>query len=143
MGDLPDDNKFVRYVPWTLVRKDDEDNVTGILPQAFALRSNEKGLSVSWLEHANEVPQYPYRNTIRNLANSLKIKKKDRIAVCSVGEVKETAANLGHPIRIVHCQSRNNPSHSEIRRLPRDELELLEIIASECVVSHHRCEDCS
>jgi hypothetical protein len=41
----------MRYVPWTRLRKDEDDNVLGFLGDAFKLKPNEDHLSVNWLEY--------------------------------------------------------------------------------------------
>ena len=36
--DLPKDNHVLRYAPFTRLHRDEDDNVIGVLPQAFELR---------------------------------------------------------------------------------------------------------
>ena len=48
---LPDEHHVMRYVPWTRLRKDEDDNVLGFLGDAFKLKPNEDHLSVNWLEY--------------------------------------------------------------------------------------------
>jgi hypothetical protein len=48
---LPDEDHVIRYVPWGRLRKDEDDNVLGFLPQAFQLRPEEDYLSVNWVEY--------------------------------------------------------------------------------------------
>lgn len=47
---LPDGDHIMRHIPWSKLRKDENDNVLGFLPQAFQLRPQENSLSVNWLE---------------------------------------------------------------------------------------------
>ncbi|MGT2502529.1 hypothetical protein ACVOMS_20245 [Bradyrhizobium guangxiense] len=47
---LPETDHCVRYVPWARLRKDEEDNVIGILGAAFRLRDEEDYLSATWAE---------------------------------------------------------------------------------------------
>jgi hypothetical protein len=47
---LPPEDHVVRYVPWARLRKDEEDNVIGVLGAAFRLREGEEYLSATWAE---------------------------------------------------------------------------------------------
>jgi hypothetical protein len=47
---LPDDHHVVRYVPWARLRKDEHENVIGVLGAAFRLRDGEQYLSATWAE---------------------------------------------------------------------------------------------
>lgn len=49
--DLPDQDHVVRYVSWTKLLRDENDNVLGVHGEAFALRpADNSALSVNWLE---------------------------------------------------------------------------------------------
>jgi hypothetical protein len=48
---LPPDHHVVRYVPWSKLRRDENDNVLGVLGEAFRRRDEEKALSATWLEY--------------------------------------------------------------------------------------------
>ena len=69
--DLPDGDHVMRHVPFARLRKDEDGNIVGFLPDAFALRPDEKELSVNWLEH--------FRGTHKkNIHSSVEIFRKTR-----------------------------------------------------------------
>ena len=138
---IPDQDHIVRLVPWAKVAKDDEDNVTGILWSAFQRSETDDNLSVNWLERADAAPDDHLRRTVELMNTGLKIGKKARIAVVNVGTVREICLNQSHKVRILHAPEDDNEPHSEIHRLPRDNVELLEILATEAVLAHYRCRD--
>jgi hypothetical protein len=140
---LPDEDHVVRFVPWTRVRKDADDNVQGILGAAFQRREDEDGLSVNWLERAHSDPEARLRTTIGLLAANRTIGKKARIAVLNVGRFKAVCFDHKAKIRIVHSPEPGNEPHSEVRQLPREDLELLEALANDAVSEHHCCNDLS
>jgi hypothetical protein len=50
---------MVRYVPWSRLRKVEDDNVLGVLGGAFKLRTNEDYLSATWAEFFEGNPWPP------------------------------------------------------------------------------------
>ena len=56
---------------------------------------------------------------------------KSRFAIGNVGRVKEACRARGLVVRIVHDPKDGEPAHSEIRRLPADDLILLTALAEE------------
>ena len=50
-NDIPDEHHLVRYISWAKLLKDEFDNVTGVLPEAFTLRDDEPFLSAAWQEY--------------------------------------------------------------------------------------------
>ena len=142
ISNLPDDDHILRLVPWARVRKDEDDNVTGILGEAFRLKDGEQALSVNWLERLPGELDERLRATarlIRDTQESKKIGAKSRLAQLQVGMTKQLAATKGAKIRIVHEPIDGNEPHSGIRQLPRDDLELLEVLAAEAVIGHFQC----
>jgi hypothetical protein len=128
---IPDGDRIMRHVPWSKLRRDDNDNVVGFLPQAFERRVEEDALSVSWVDH------HPSRATaiddaVREIRQIRKVGKTSAFAVALAGKVREICAAAGHSgIRIVHEPLDDWPSHAGIRRIPRDDLVLLEALATE------------
>ena len=57
---LPDEHHVIRNVSWRRLRRDEDDNVLGFLPQAFQLRADEEYLSVNWL-NTTRVIELPKR----------------------------------------------------------------------------------
>jgi len=139
---LPPDDHILRLVPWARVRKDENDNVTGILGEAFLLKEGEAALSVNWLERvpgALEKQLSTAAKLIRATQLSKKLGSKSRLARLQVDATKEVAAKNRANIRIVHEPIDENEPHSGIRQLPRDDPGLLEALATEAVIDHHQC----
>lgn len=139
---LPDEDHIVRYVPWTRVAKDADDNVLGILPEAFQRREDEDGLSVNWLERVGASDMAAaLQATVSLIGNTMKVGKKARLTVSNVHKFKDICAQRGQQVRIIHAPEEGNEPHSEVRRIPRDDLRLLEDLAAGAVLSHHCCGD--
>lgn len=56
---------------------------------------------------------------------------KSAFAIGNVGRIKETCLAREARVRIVHEPEDDDPAHSAIRRLPRDDLTLLAALADE------------
>ena len=131
---IPDGDHVVRHVPWKSLRKDAEDNVLGVLPQGFQLREGEDGLSLSRLEHFGENREEQLKevtNAIRESKTSKSIGKKSALAIGNTLDIKEVCRKNGKSIRIVYRPSTPNPSHCEIKGLPREDVALLHALADE------------
>ena len=127
---LADEDHIVRYVPWTKLLKDEDDNVLGFLPQAFELRPDEESLSVNWLEFFSGDRSEKKRQAIQAFRASVKVGKKSAFGIANVGEVKDTCLSSGARVRIVYMPEENNASHALIKHLPRTELALFEALAT-------------
>ena len=129
---LPDEDHVVRHVPWARLLKDEDDKVFGFLPQAFELRPDELALSVNWLEYFDSNKDSQILETVRAFRKNRDIGPNSKCAfgVGRVGEIKSVCQTQGTTVRIVFTPNNDNPAHSEIRYLPRDNLELYEAIAS-------------
>ena len=129
---LPPEDHIIRYVPFGKLRKDEDDNVIGLLAEAFRLRSGETYLSSTWLEYFNgnrKEQIYLAVQTIR--LSSLSVGKKSGFAIGNVEKISSVCANRNHKIRIVHEPERDNAAHIAVRRIPRDDEGLLELLAAE------------
>lgn len=128
---LLDEERIVRFVPWTKLRKDEDDNVLGVLPDAFALKDGEPSLSVTWCEYYAGVADEQLRCAIEAIRGSIKVGGKARFALGEVGRVRACAE--GRPnarrLRIIHDPEDNNPAHASLINWPRDDLQLLELLA--------------
>ena len=140
-NNVPDEDHIVRYVSWQRVDKDADGNVRGILAEAFRRKSDEDGLSVNWLERAAAPAAQKLKKTVELLTKDLKIGPKSRVAVANVAVFKKVCGRRNAKIRIVHIPVDGNEPHSEVRQFPRDDDELLELLAVEAVAFHHRCLD--
>lgn len=140
---LPDEDHVMRYVPWARLRRDENENVVGILPQAFQLRDGEKYLSVNWVEYHPGDWQAQLRASVWAIRRSFErgIGRKSGFGIGQIAQIKSTSIAHGARVRIVHEPEEGNPAHSAIRRLPRDDLNLLAALADEVFVDFVRNAD--
>src|ERR1700731_389524 len=50
-ANVPPSDHVMRYAAYGRLRRDGDDNVLGLLPQAFLRKENEEYLSVTWVEY--------------------------------------------------------------------------------------------
>ncbi|PZV34337.1 hypothetical protein [Mesorhizobium kowhaii] len=129
---IPDEGHLIRSVPFSKLRKaDGTDDVIGILPEAFAMRDVDSYLSATWLEHFAGSDQQKVTAAVHTLRNSsLKISPKSGFARGKAGDIRTACSARGHSVRIVHEPEPDNDAHAAVRRYPRDELELYEVLAT-------------
>jgi hypothetical protein len=132
-ANLPDQDHVIRHVPWKRLRRDEDGNILGFLHEAFALRPGEESLSVNWLEHFDGNHDARTKKSIQEIRAAKDISKKSQCAfgIGNVGNIKEICKKNDALVKIVYAPTRDIPSHSEIRRLPRDDLSLLEALATD------------
>jgi hypothetical protein len=124
---IPPEHHVARHIKSTLLIRADDDSVIGCYPQAFQLRSDEKSISTSWLEHysgdrKSQLPQIA--------ANSdREIRPRDALGISNVGTLVSECAKIGVKPRILHEPTPRNPAHTAIRRLPRNEMRVLALFA--------------
>ncbi|WP_020161290.1 hypothetical protein [Methylobacter marinus] len=131
---IPADNHIIRYIPWTKLRKNENGEVIGIISEAFKIRDTEKYLSATWLEYF----QRPLRKdqiiaAVEEMrASNLAVKPKSGFSLGKVSDIESvcTKRNIKN-IRIVYSPSDNNAAHVAVKSLPGDDLELLELLATE------------
>jgi hypothetical protein len=130
---LPDEDHVIRYVPWRRLRKDEDDNVLGFLPQAFQLRPEEEYLSVNWVEYYDGDREGQIRLSVWAMRDSFeKLGAKSAFAIGNVAHIKKTCQGFGGRVRVVdEPDLPKNPGHSAIRRLPPDDLNLLDALAAD------------
>jgi hypothetical protein len=129
---LPPEHHIVRYVPWGKLRKDDTDpeKVIGLLGEAFKMRPTEDTLSTTWVEYFAGSRMDQIHGAIRAIrASDLDVKTKSGFAVGNVGGVTSLANERDHSIRILHEREDDNKAHVAVRRWPRDDIELFELLA--------------
>lgn len=129
---LPPDDHVVRYVRNRLLRKDEDGNVLGVLPQAFEHKENESYLSVTWLEHF--VPEYEQAlvEAATAIRRQLTVKPKDGFATGRVGRICDVCESFDVRVRILHDPvPPENTGHSALRGLRDSSLELLDMLAAE------------
>lgn len=138
---IPSDNHILRNVPPNKLRKDENDNVIGILGEAFKLRDGESYLSATLLEHFPGSYTEQTIHAVKEIRKYYKVKPKAGFAIGKVGDIKaicEEKKNrkifvVSHPTKTMTLDGEpyNNASHVAINSWPSDDMELLELLASE------------
>ncbi len=129
---LPAEHNVVRYVPFSKLDKDEDDNVRGILWTAFQPREADKNeLSTAWLEYFPGSREEKISSAIYALRASMEVGAKSGFALGNVGEIISTCRERNHKIRIVHDPADNNKAHSSVKHMPDDDQRLLEVLAAE------------
>lgn len=128
---LLDVHHVMRYVPWSKLRRDGDDNVLGFLTAAFELRATEESLSVNWLEYFSGSHQDQLTECVNEFRGSFSVKSKSAFGVANVRKVKDIFQGSGKAVRIVYSPSPDNCSHASIQKLPRDEFALLDALAAD------------
>jgi len=130
---LPAEDHVVRYVPWARLRKDEDDNVIGVLGAAFRLRADEEYLSGTWAEYfAGSSHAESVAAAVRAVrASKLVVSPRSGFATGNVDHIKEIClADKGkHKIRIIHEPEDDNKAHTALRGWPRDNEDLLNALA--------------
>lgn len=128
---LPATDHVARYVPWKRLRRDEDDNILGVLPEAFQLRPGELGMSVNWLEHYPGDRQARLAAVIGNLRANLDIRPKSVFASANVGALEHCCKQNGSSVKIVYAPTNGIPSHALVRDMSHDDLGLLALLADE------------
>ena len=132
---VPNDSHVMRYVRKRQLRRDENDNVIGILPQALELREGEAYLSVTSLEHFD--PQYEQGliQAAEAIRRELTVRANDGFSTTEVGDFCDICERFDEKVRVLHEPVNDgNTGHVAIRRFPRDNLELLDLLASDAFV---------
>lgn len=128
---IPDLNHVMRHVPWSKLHKNENDKVLGILPQAFALRDGEDGLSVNWVEHYEGSLNEQIKKTVQDIRIAVKVGPKSAFGVNTVIAIKEACKNTNKSIRVVYWPNSNNLSHTLIHHPPAEDMALLDALSKE------------
>ena len=136
---LPRENNVSRHVPYKKLLRDNNDNPVGISPQAFEMREekNEDALSVNWLEYFGNDHAGNRAKLIKSfrLSRSGKVGKLSAFGFGNVGVLEDICTKHKYTkVRVLHDEkkaSANNKSHAHIIRLPINDLEVMQSLASE------------
>lgn len=129
---IPIEDHVLRYVSWGRLRKDEDENVLGILPQALLLRERDNNcLSVTWIEHFEGSWDEQVAFAVQATRRSLSTSPKSSFAIGNVGKIHETCVERDRRIRVVHEPEDANTGHACIRRLPPDDQDLLSLLADD------------
>jgi hypothetical protein len=130
-SNLPDDHHVMRYVPWGRLLRDGDDNVLGFLPQAFRRRETEDAPFVNWLEYFEGDRAGQITASARVFRQTITVGSKSAFGIGNVARIKEVCRNNRATVRILYEPTDDNPAHAGIRRLPRDDVTLLEALAAD------------
>jgi len=125
---IPDQHHVARFC--------DNKHIDGgfIQATAFMLRSGEESLSVNWLEFLNCSCRESEIDELRKTySRKLKLGMKAKIAVLTVGEVREKMLREStdrRNLKVLHDPETNDPSRSGIYNLRHDD----EIIIAELIL---------
>lgn len=138
---IPDDNHLLRHIPWSKLRKNENDEVVGILGEAFKMRENEKYLSATLLEHFSGTQKEQIDLAIKEVRKYYNVKPKNGFAIGNVKNIKTVCAEKRNlKVRIVSFPTNTtaldsapykNESHVAVHSLPADDTELFELLATE------------
>jgi len=96
------------------------------------LRPGEESLSVNWIEYFGEDKSSSAIKSVQSFRESIKVGPNSAFGVAKVAKIKECGRSVaGIKIRIAYEPSSNNPAHSSVRRLPRDDSALLDALATD------------
>lgn len=128
---LPSQDHIMRYVPPARLRRDEDGNVLGILPQAFSYRDEEEHLSVNWLEYFRQDKVKNLIECVEIQRKTLKVGKNSIYAVAVVGKVTQVCVAKRKPARIVYHPAKTNASHSAFHVQHNDDLNIMSDLAFE------------
>jgi hypothetical protein len=129
---LPAEHHIVRNASWSKLRKDENDNVIGVLGEAFRMRKVDTYLSTTWLEYFPGMRSDQITAAVQAMrASNLTIPAKSGFAIGNVGKIADTAAasENAYKLRILHEPAEDKKAHAAVRRFPRDDIELFELLA--------------
>lgn len=129
---LPEAATVARYVGYSKLRRDADDNVLGVLHTAFELRPNETYLSAAHLDHFTGSREEKLSALkIAYDPHPLKVKANGAFALGYVGSIKATCASFDRPVRIVNAPSKNLDCYVQVRQFRSDLIDLLDALADE------------
>jgi hypothetical protein len=132
---IPHSDHVVHHVKPSLLKRDNDNQnvVYGCFPEAFKMRDDENELSASWLEHFSGNRRQQVQETANAMrACGLTLKPTSGLAIMNVGTIHSVSEQCDVKVRVLHEPSKNNPNpaYATIRQLPRDNIELLGLLAS-------------
>jgi hypothetical protein len=132
--DIPDNDHVLRHFSWTKLRKDEDDNVLGVLAAGLRRRPGESSLSATWIEFFSGNSAEKCHNAVHATRNTQDCRPRSHFAIANVGTIKRVCgsnASMPAKVRIVHEPEDGNPGHAAIRQLPDADFDLLEALADE------------
>jgi hypothetical protein len=131
---LPPDDHIVRYARKRVLIHDENANVIGVFPEAFALRDGENYLSVTWLQHFSKNYEQGLMAAAAAIGRQLIVKPRDGFTVGCVGKVRDICAKSSVRVRILYEPCDANEGYSAWRGMPRDNQDLFNLLATDAFV---------
>lgn len=139
---LPGEDHVTRWIKPKLLGRDDDGNVivdeagrpSFVFPEAFELRDDEDGLSLTCLQRfgTNLAQQLPAAaEAVRRTTASQSLQQKSAFAVGNVQAVRDAGAATNNKLRVIEDPIDGNDGHTEVRRYPREMGPLQTILASQ------------
>jgi hypothetical protein len=138
--DVPNTDHVARYCnPQRVIRDPNTHAITGVFPQAFALRPEikESYLSTHWMESFAIDIDAQFQAVVGALRDKLNIVRPEAaVARLNAGRVVQEGAMRELSIRIRDLSRQNDPGYSGIYGMPRDnsDVEFLALLANECCI---------
>lgn len=138
--DVPNADNVARYCnPQMVIRDPETDELLGVFPQAFALRTriNETYLSLTWLEYfGRDLPvDKQFKEVLKAVRAKHKgIKPSGVFARLNAGRIVEVGSERGHKLRVRDRSHAHDAGYASIENMPQDNSDeaLLEAFASDC-----------
>jgi hypothetical protein len=128
---LPHHDHVCRQIGFRHLVLDEADHVVGISYTGFELGPNDDDLSVTWLEYFcgswEEMVRAAFAATCRTRVPG----RKGVLAWANVGSIIEDCAKARRKVRVIHDPIDGNDAHALITQLPRDDIALLDLLATE------------
>lgn len=138
---IPLDNHILRHVSWTKLRKDENDVVIGIHGEAFKRREGETDLSANWLEYFTGSHDEQIIHAIKEFRKHFAVKPRAGFAIGKVDDIKTVCIEksnrkiyvVSYPTTKTTLDGKpyKNESHVAVKYLPADDMDLLELLATE------------
>lgn len=131
--ELPSGDHVLRHVGDRLLTKDEDGNPRGYIEPAALATLPGDFLSVQWVEFDPNATGDPTIGAIQSLRRVRNTPKSSAFAKARVGIVAGLCGihRPSAPVRILHEPDEDNPAHAGIHHLPRDDADLLRLLAEE------------
>lgn len=132
---IENSHHIIRVVSSSRLRRevldDGTERVIGVLFTAFVMKPDEDFLSATWLEYFSGADEAQLAAAVAVIRKSVTCRGSTGFAIGEVGRIKAACLAKGQQIRVVHEPEADNDAHVAVRRYPREEAELFELLASD------------
>lgn len=137
---IPEQDHVLRYAGWSKLRKDENDNVLGFTYEAIRPRLDQNGdiersVSITWIEYFPGTFNEQFQQAVDAIrSGGMQTRPKGGFGKALVQDLQRLCHENESVIRVIHEPEEENRGHSGIRRLQRDNIDLLELLAAEAFV---------